>query len=481
MPNSSTLPAEPTEKQKKLVTIGCIILALAIGAYGLSLSTVQGPILRSIHAENMFSLITTFGSLAVCIMTPIGGRLTDTVGCRNIILYSEIAVIIVGGTLPFLRTGFAFLIGRFLLSTFQGLLASTPYILVREVNPPERMPAVMGFLTGALALGGFLGSYLAGVFTDWNQLWLAMIFPILFMLPALPLISKNMPAKKVQGPIHLDWLGLLFLVLTLSGTVLALNFGPSMGWGSWQILLGFAIGIISLVCLIMVERKSSIPLIPLRMFSNKLYTCLLIFGFLAAFYMIAMNVYVPKGVQDIMKASNAVSGSLQIPRTIVSILLPSIVGAWLMRNQTKRTWMSLALSGLCIAICFSGLIFMGVRMPVWFVIVMLTFTGASDSFRSVALTPAVQKLLAPKDMGIGTSMIGFFIILSSLFSSAVYGIAFDTLSRINEAGKGEIYGLDTVFLIAAVTGFAAMLIAGIAIRHMSLSGKYDYKPEAQNK
>lgn len=476
MPNSSKSMAS-SAKNTKLVTIGSILLVLALGVFGLSLSTIQGPILKSINGESFFTLTTTVASLAICVMTPVGGRLTDMIGTKKLVLWGGLISIATGLLLPLMRTPVLFILDRFVLSIAQGAMASVAYIIVRQVNPPKEVPKVMGYLAAAMAFGAFFGSWLAGVFTDMGLLWAAMIFPVVFVIPAVWLIYTYMPHQETNPSIKLDWIGLILLSICLSAIFLSLNFGPTIGWGDWKIIVGFAAGIVALIALLVYERKAASPLIPLQIFKNKQYSVLLVIAFFSIFYAIAMNVYVPKGVQDLMHASAAVSGSLQIPRTILTVILPAFVGVWITRNQVKHTWMALALGGFFIFCSFSLLVFMGPSMPVWFVIVMLTFTGASDSLRSTALTPAAQTLLAPKDMGIGTSMIGFTITLSNLFSSALYGIAYDSLLKLNENGKGEIYGLDTVFLIAAVTGLICLLIASTIYRKMALSGKYTYKPE----
>lgn len=141
---------------------------------------------------------------------------------------------------------------------------------------------------------------------------------------------------------------------------------------------------------------------------------------------------------------------------------------WLGRkNQTRNSWISLSIAGICIAIAFAGLVFIGPRMPLWFVIVMVSLTGIADSFRSVVITPAAQAVLTPEDMGIGTSLIGFFISLSSVISSSLDGIAYDTL-RLSEQGvHGITMGVDTVFLISAITGLLTFILSTFIYRKMA--------------
>lgn len=456
-----------TKKQKIFITIGSLALVFTTASYGLSLATIQGPMLQSIHAESAFSLVTIIGTLALCIMTPIGGRLCDIYGLRKVVLFGGIGCILVGLLFPFAKNLALFVLCRFLLYIAMGSFVTTPYILVRMINKPQDVPKAMGLISAFLGLGSFLGSYLAGLFVDMDKMALAIVFPLLGLLIGLPLIGLNYPDQKRAAGIHLDFKGIVLLTFALGGIMLGLNFGPSAGWTSPIVLISFALGLVSLIALIGVEKKAASPLIPIRIFANKQYTLLLIIAGLCVFYMTGMTTYIPLAVQQLMNQSTTVSGSLTIPRTIITVLLPSAVGVWIAKNQTKHTWLSLAIAGLSIGIAFSFLVFIGPKMPVWFVICMISITGLADAFRSVCITPAAQTLLAPKDMGIGTSLIGFAISLANVLSSSLYGIAYDTLRLAAPGLRGITDGVDTVFLIAAFTGYLAFVLAAFVYRKMA--------------
>lgn len=161
--------------------------------------------------------------------------------------------------------------------------------------------------------------------------------PSLPLLLGVVLIGMNMPNVKREGKVKIDVPGIIALVITLCGILLALNFGTTMGWTNPIILTGFVIGIIALAVLIKIESKAEEPLIPLRLFKNRNYTVLLIVGFICYFYLNAMNVYAPIGALRVMKVSTTLAGTLQMPRTIVTILLPTIVGAWV-GKKSGNAW-----------------------------------------------------------------------------------------------------------------------------------------------
>ena len=151
-------------------------------------------------------------------------------------------------------------------------------------------------------------------------------------MPAAPLligiilIGINMPNQKREGKVTIDVPGIIALVVTLCAILLSLNFGSSIGWGHPTIIAGFVLGIVAFYALIKIESKAKEPLIPLTLFKNKNYIVLLAVGFAAYFYQNAMNVYAPIGAMQIMGKSASVAGALQMPRTILTIIIPIIAG-----------------------------------------------------------------------------------------------------------------------------------------------------------
>lgn len=97
--------AIPLPKGKKnAVQIGCICMMLSVSMYGLVFSTLISPILESVNALGYVSLFSIFAGLGVAIMTPIGGKLGDLIGRRNIVLIPGIICAACGITFAFVRS-----------------------------------------------------------------------------------------------------------------------------------------------------------------------------------------------------------------------------------------------------------------------------------------------------------------------------------------------------------------------------------------
>lgn len=272
--------AIPLPKAKKnLVQIGCICIMLSVAMYGLVFSTLTAPILESVDAMGYVGLFSIFAALGISIMTPIGGKLGDLIGRRNIVVIPGIICIVCGVAFAFARSLVALMSLRLLISLAQGAFTAAPYIIMGLINERKDVPKAMGMLAASVAVGGFGGSIIAGILTDMNMLTVAIIMPAAPLLIGIILIGINMPNQKREGKVTIDVPGIIALVVTLCAILLSLNFGSSIGWGHPTIIAGFVLGIVAFYALIKIESKAKEPLIPLTLFKNKNYIVLLAVGF----------------------------------------------------------------------------------------------------------------------------------------------------------------------------------------------------------
>lgn len=450
------LQASLSPVKRTMIFVGCLGLMLAVSSFGLSLNTIQQPLLDLMDASQQFSLLVVLSSIALCVMTPVGGKMADMIGAKNVVLLGGSIVVLSALGLALSKNFFLFALFRFTHALGMGTFISLPFLMVREIYPLPSVPKMMGLLTAALSGGGLIGSYFAGLFLDNNLIFLAVVFPAIFLLIGVPLIYFNLPQKPlVKTPF--DFVGFILLLACLASTFLALNYGPKEGWNNLWVVLGLMAGLVLVFVFVAWEKKCAHALIPMALFENKQFTWTLAIGFLTFFYLNAMNAYAPLAVQLTMNQSATVSGTLQIPRAILTIVLPAFVGTWVVKKQ-GRMWQALAIASLLIFLPFLGLVFTGPKMPVWFVMTMLAFNGIGDCFRAVSLTPATQSTLKPSQMGIGTAMLSFITSLAGVFAGSIYGMVYDGLRAITPGTRGIIDGVDTVFLIASFTGLLALLL-----------------------
>lgn len=449
------------EGKKKAVQAGCICLMLSVAMSGLALSTLSSPILESIGALEYVSLFAILGALGVSIMTPIGGKLGDLIGRRNIVVFPGILCAICGIGIAFIRSLVPLMILRVLLSLAQGTFTAAPYIIVGLINEKKDIPKAMGLLAAAVAIGGFGGSIIAGILTDMGLMTMAIIVSVIPLFLGIVLIGLNLPNHKKEGPVKIDVQGIAALVITLCGILLSLNYATFLGWTNPFILGGFGLGFLALFVLIRIENRVEDPLIPMKLFRNSKYTALLLVTFCAYLYQVAMNTYVPIAAIRVLGSSAGVAGSLQMPRTIICMFLPAIAGVWVGKN-TENNWKALTIATLFTAIPMLLLAFTTTNTSIFVFYAALAVTGIAEGFRSVSVTPSAQMILSPEDIGIGTSLINFTNSLAGTIGAAVLGAAYNFYTVNDAANVTNVRnGCNATFLIAgifAVIGLAIVLL-----------------------
>ena len=147
--------AIPLPKAKKnLVQIGCICMMLSVAMYGLVFATLTAPILEKVDAMGYVGLFSIVGAIGVSIMTPIGGKLGDLIGRRNIVVIPGIICALAGFAFAFVRSLIPLMILRLIVSLAQGAFTAAPYIIAGLINERKDVPKAMGMLATAInALG----------------------------------------------------------------------------------------------------------------------------------------------------------------------------------------------------------------------------------------------------------------------------------------------------------------------------------------
>ncbi|MDY6065187.1 MAG: MFS transporter [Finegoldia sp.] len=451
-------PALVLPKNKRIMaSIGSIFLILTLQLSGQSLNTIQGPLLESMGGAQYFSLAPLAAILGMTILTPIGGKLGDIFGRRNIVLFSGIVIFICKIAISFTSSPVVHVFFRFMLGAASGCFISVPFILAREINEESFVPKMMGFLASGMAIGGLLGGVIAGALMDMGHIKLAILFPIITLVIGVTLITVSLPNQKSVNKAKVDVVGIITLAISLTILVLALNFGPKVGL-NLKIILGIVIGIVFGVIFIKNEKKAENPIVPLHLLSNKSYVVLLAIGFIGYFYNTAMNVYAPKVVIDVMQQPKSVAGMLQLPRTIITMILPIFTGAWVAKKFTNHKISMLIATGLT-AIPMFVMAFAGSGKGVILYMAMLGVTGIAESFRGVSVTTVAQTRLEAHELGIGTALVNFVNTFASLAAASIFGIAYDIKTKADPLDPARILaGADLTYIIAGIVGVIGVLI-----------------------
>lgn len=449
----------PANKRIAILIACCFYMAFTWSSVG-AISALTVPILEQYNAVEFFSLTTVISTIGMPIMTPIGGKLSDIVGLKNMLLYPPIIAGVLLLLLPYAPSFVIFTIIQFVITLMIGAYLTSPYVIVKFLTDQQNVPRFMGFLASAMALGTFLGPLLAGFLYDRDMLALAISITAIFPFIGAAIIFTVMPKMQGNKNISFDTIGAALMVVTLILFVYVFNSLPAVGWSSPTIFIGLPVltvlGAVFVYYENRLHKNSGAPLIPVHLFKNTRFAVLIIVGMACFCYLTPLMSYSSTAAYQLMNADSQIVGLFPLPRTILTIVLPAIVGTWAGKKQ-RNLWKAILITAAAETIAFLPLIFISSSTPVWIFFFTFAMCGLSEPFRSVSLTPAAQQLLSPEDLSAGTAVINFANSLSSVISASfatyLFGISSDPT-----VGFRSVFGM-----LAAIT-FIGLLITLFGLR-----------------
>jgi EmrB/QacA subfamily drug resistance transporter len=154
--------------------------------------------------------------------------------------------------------------------------------LLSAAFPPERRAAALGVFSGVTGLAVLGGPVVGGAITQgiaWEWIfWLNV--PIGLVLA--PLALRRMGES--YGPnARLDVVGLVLVSGGVLGLVWGLVRGNAAGWGSLEVVVSIAAGVVALAGFVLWERRAAAPMLPLGLFRARAFSA----GNAAIFFMTA--------------------------------------------------------------------------------------------------------------------------------------------------------------------------------------------------
>lgn len=453
----STVALRLSKRDKTLVVVGSCIFMFFMAGNGTALAISQKFLLEKIGGIEYFSLATILIALGTTIMTPIGGNLGAIVGRKNLMVVSGILSLVTTIGVVYSTNIYVYLIWIIANGLSKGAFTATAYILMSLVNEQKDVPKAMGLMASSVSAGTLVASLLSGVFNDLGMTALGIIILSSTVLIGVVMIGIGLPNTKSEYKVKIDTGGILLLVIAISAFVLSFNFGPVMGWTNPIILVGFAV-LLSFGFLLYryetkVEKDGGSPIINMSLFKNKEYVAILAIGVTLYFYQVVMTNYGTFVAMDVLGVSATLAGTLTIPRTIITLILPAMIGVWVTKKKSN-SWLAMAIATALLVVGFAPLLLISPTMPIMIFFIAFSVTGVSESFRAVSTLPAAQATLVPSQLANGTSLVSFVNTLAPVLSATVSGAVF------NAAGGDTALGMRNIVIatmIVSAIGFALVV------------------------
>ncbi len=269
-PKTSAATTPDPRRWKALGVLGLIqfMLVLDVTVVNVALPRIQDDLGFS---ESGLAWVVNGYVLMAGGLLLLGGRLADILGRRRLFLLGVGVFAIASATCGAAVDPSMLVASRFLQGAGEALAAPASLGLIALLfpDPRERMKA-LGLWGGIAGLGGTSGTVISGVLVDFaNWRWIFFVnLPVaafaLLMVPRL--VSESRMVREAHRP---DYAGALTGTGGLIAVVDGLLQAATHPWGSVQVLLPLLGGLALLGLMVLIEARSSAPLIPLEFFKNR--------------------------------------------------------------------------------------------------------------------------------------------------------------------------------------------------------------------
>src|SRR6202034_1999801 len=183
----------------------------------------------------------------------------------------------------------------------------------------------------AIALGPIVGGFLLGHYS-WASIFYTL-GPV--SLAVIALTARFVPGSKDPVPHGLDFPGLILSSVFMGLLVYTVIDAPSRGWTSAASLLGFAGAAVALTAFIFGERRTSRPMLDVRLFANMRFSAASA-SVTVAFFTLSGVIFLMTQYFQFIRGYSPLSAGVHLLPVAVSVAAGSIAGTRLaVRFGTK--------------------------------------------------------------------------------------------------------------------------------------------------
>jgi DHA2 family multidrug resistance protein len=271
-------------------------------------------------------LVVTSYMLALAVIMPATGYLSDTFGTKRLYLIT-MGLFTAGSLLCGLAWNNTSLVAfRVIQGLGGGMMTPLGMTMLFQVVPPHRRNTMMGFFGLPLMLAPVLGPTLGGYlveYIDWRVIFtLNVPVGILGLFLGFTLLRET---ERVPG-LKFDLRGFLLSAVGFSAVLLALSDAATDGWTSPSILLRFGIGGVALAAWVWVELTDKHPLLELRLFKIPIFTMSSLVTFVLTIGMFGGMLLLPLFLQNLRGLGAAETGLILIFQVLPMTIAMPLVG-----------------------------------------------------------------------------------------------------------------------------------------------------------
>jgi len=439
------------ETQKRWVFVGIVLSIFLAAIESTVVATAMPTVVARLGGIRIYSWVFSGFLLTQTVTMPLWGRFSDLYGRRPIYL-TGLMTFLIGSALSGAAQNMGQLIVfRMIQGLGAGALMTLGYTIIGELFGLERRARMQGYISSVWGVASLIGPWVGGMLTDYvSWRWVFYInLPIgAIAMAVLATTLRGIP-RPVRQPV-VDWAGIALFAAGVSAILLAIVEAGRVGaWSTIDVVALLGLGGLVLVGFVVVERRAAEPIVPPRLFKNRMVVAAVVTRFLAGMAMFGALSFVPLFLQSVTGASATGAGLVLTP-FVLGWVLTSVLSARLVLRVGFRkvvfTGMAALTGAFLLFTRWSAALTHGAAM------VDVLLAGVGMGLVVVPMLIAVQSVVARQDLGAATSMTQFFMSIGGTLGLSVMGAV---MSQRLHAALPMAEALHDVFVV----GFAVCVAA----------------------
>jgi EmrB/QacA subfamily drug resistance transporter len=413
-------PLEMSKGRRWAVTAGVMTGMFLAALEATVVSTAMPTVIASLGGLSHYSWVFSAYLITSTVTVPVWGKLSDLYG-RRLFYQLGIAVFLLGSILSGMSTSMTQLIAfRAIQGLGAGALIPLGMTIIGDIYTLEERARMQALFSGVWGFSSVIGPVAGGFITDqlsWRWVFYINI-PVGLAAALIMGLALKEPRRQERPAIDYAGAGVLMIAITLLMLALVEGGASIETLTSAHNLLLFAGAALLTALFVWIELRARDPIVPFKLFRNRVVLVSIIAGFLAGVAMFGAITFVPLFAQGALGSSATEAGSLLTPLMLSWVGLSVIGGRLLLRVGYKPTSIVgfiLLTIGLALLANFNR------DTPRIWLYLDLVMVGAGLGLTMLTLLIAVQQAVSRAQLGIATSLNQFSRSIGGAVGVAVMG------------------------------------------------------------